>query len=164
MFKGKNRKIINTPAIPSFATLKWGVRGYKPQGRVNLMFLIPPYPKSRHHLYADLYVNMETFSMSFILYTGCSSLELKGQRDREIIVITRLVMSLEAMKWLCKRNPSSNKRARQHANMSVKCTPPYTPLLYSKTGVYRGIHHFLIFALKHKLWVLVRTASLFLQT
>ena len=29
----------------------------------------------------------------------------------------------------------------------------------SKTGVYRGIHYFLIFALKHILWVLVRTAS-----
>ena len=25
--------------------------------------------------------------------------------------------------------------------------PPYTPLLYNKTGVYRGIHFFLIFAL-----------------
>ena len=33
---------------------------------------------------------------------------------------------------------------------------PYTPLFYSKTGVY---HFFLIFALKHRLWVLVRTAS-----
>ena len=32
--------------------------------------------------------------------------------------------------------------------------PPYTPLLYSKTGVYRGLHFFLIFALKHILWVL----------
>ena len=38
--------------------------------------------------------------------------------------------------------------------------PPYNPLLYSKTGVYRGIHFFLIFALKHRLGVLVRTASL----
>ena len=27
-------------------------------------------------------------------------------------------------------------------------------------GVYRDIHYFLIFALKHRLWVLVRTASL----
>ena len=25
----------------------------------------------------------------------------------------------------------------------------YTPLLYSKTGVYRGIHYFLIIALKY---------------
>ena len=43
--------------------------------------------------------------------------------------------------------------------MSVCFIPPYTPLLYRKTGVYRGIHYFLIFALKHRLWVLVRTAS-----
>ena len=47
-----------------------------------------------------------------------------------------------------------------HENMSVQCTPPYTPLLYSKTGVYRGKHNFLIFALKHRSWVLVRTASM----
>ena len=36
---------------------------------------------------------------------------------------------------------------------------PYTPLLYSKTGVYRGILFFLIFAPKHRLWVLVRTIN-----
>ena len=29
--------------------------------------------------------------------------------------------------------------------------PAYTPLLYGKTGVYRGIHNFLIFAPKHRL-------------
>ena len=28
-------------------------------------------------------------------------------------------------------------------NMSVYFIPPYTPLLYSNTGVYRGIHYFL---------------------
>ena len=33
------------------------------------------------------------------------------------------------------------------------------PLLYSKTGVCRGIPIFLNFATKHRLWVLVRTAS-----
>ena len=43
--------------------------------------------------------------------------------------------------------------------MSVKCVPPQTPLLYSKTGVGSGIPIFLIFAPKHRLWVLVRTAS-----
>ena len=36
---------------------------------------------------------------------------------------------------------------------------PLNPILYSKTGVSRGIPIFLIFALKHRLWVLVRTAS-----
>ena len=38
--------------------------------------------------------------------------------------------------------------------MSVKYVPPQTPLLYSKTGVCRGIPTFLIFAPKHRLWVL----------
>ena len=33
--------------------------------------------------------------------------------------------------------------------MSVKLISPYTPLLYSKTGVCRGIPFFLLFALKH---------------
>ena len=37
--------------------------------------------------------------------------------------------------------------------------PLYTPFLYSKTGVYRGIHFFLFFVLKHRSWVLVKTAS-----
>ena len=43
-------------------------------------------------------------------------------------------------------------------NMSVKCIPPYTSLLYRKTGVCRGIPIFLSFASKHRLWIL-RTAS-----
>ena len=42
--------------------------------------------------------------------------------------------------------------------MSVKCIPHYTPLLYSKVGIYRGIPSFLIFASKHRLWVHVKTA------
>ena len=40
----------------------------------------------------------------------------------------------------------------------------YTPLLSTfincEAGVYKGLHYFLIFALKHRLRVLVRTASL----
>ena len=33
---------------------------------------------------------------------------------------------------------------------------PLTPhFYYSKTGVYRGIHYFLIFALKHRSWILI---------
>ena len=44
-------------------------------------------------------------------------------------------------------------------NMSVWFIPPYTQLSNSKTEVYRGINFFLIFALKHSLWELVRTAS-----
>ena len=33
--------------------------------------------------------------------------------------------------------------------MFMKCIPPYTPLLYSKAGVCRGIPIFLIFTPKH---------------
>ena len=40
-------------------------------------------------------------------------------------------------------------------NMSVCFIPPYTPFLYSKTGVYSGIHYFHLFALKHIFWVLI---------
>ena len=42
---------------------------------------------------------------------------------------------------------------------------PHTPLLYSKTWVYGGILSFLLCDPKHRLWVLVRTASarLFLE-
>ena len=52
-------------------------------------------------------------------------------------------------------------RATNHQeNMSVQYIPPYTPPTFnSKTGVCRGIPVFLIFAPKHRLWVLVRTAS-----
>ena len=58
----------------------------------------------------------------------------------------------------------SENRNFHQANMSVYCRPPYIPLLYSKTGVYRGIHNFLIFALKQRLWVLVRTTSMYPQS
>ena len=43
--------------------------------------------------------------------------------------------------------------------MSMKRIPRHNPILYSKTGVYRGIPILLILDPKHKLWVLVRTAS-----
>ena len=56
--------------------------------------------------------------------------------------------------------PKLAMHALQHQeNMSVKCIPSPTPPLYSKTGVCTGIPIFLIFAPKHRLWVLVRTAS-----
>ena len=45
----------------------------------------------------------------------------------------------------CSKTPKTH-----HANMFVLCTPHYTPLLNSKTGVYWGIHYFLIFGLKHR--------------
>ena len=44
-----------------------------------------------------------------------------------------------------------SERVKHQDNMSVRFIPPCSPLLYSKTGVYRGIHYFLIFAPKHSL-------------
>ena len=43
---------------------------------------------------------------------------------------------------------------------SYNVNPLYKPLLYYKIWIYRGIHYFLIFDLKHRFWVLVRTASM----
>ena len=53
---------------------------------------------------------------------------------------------------------------RHQENMSVQCIPPQTPLLCSKTGVCNGIPIFLNFAPKHRLWVLVRTATVYPQS
>ena len=47
--------------------------------------------------------------------------------------------------------------SRKHAYIIL--TPLKPPLLYSKTGVYSGIHYFSYFCSKPRLWVLVRTAS-----
>ena len=37
---------------------------------------------------------------------------------------------------------------KHHDNISMFFMPPYTPLLYSKTGVYRGIQYFFYFCFK----------------
>ena len=48
------------------------------------------------------------------------------------------------------------KTSRKHAYIILITLNPY---LYSKTGFYRGKHHFHISAQKRRLWVFVRTAS-----
>ena len=53
-------------------------------------------------------------------------------------------------------------RHRSHIMLTCPCyIDPLLPHFYnfSKIGVYRGIHFFLIFALKHRLWVLVYVLS-----
>ena len=45
-------------------------------------------------------------------------------------------------------------------NMFMLCIVPFTLLLYTKTGVYRGIFILLIFDPKPRLWVLVMKAVL----
>ena len=51
---------------------------------------------------------------------------------------------------------SNSSASRKHAYIILR---PETSHLYSKTGVYRGIHYFSYFCSKHRLWVLIRTAS-----
>ena len=52
---------------------------------------------------------------------------------------------------ILERNWISGVATKYHDNMSMQRRPPNTPLVYSKTRVYKGIHYFLIFALKHRL-------------
>ena len=68
---------------------------------------------------------------------------------RMIHEIVQVLVSL----WFYYLTRPSRKRIR------VTKTP-LTPHLYIvKLGLREGIHYFLIFALKHRLWVRVRTAS-----
>ena len=46
--------------------------------------------------------------------------------------------------------------SRHQESMSVKFMSTYTPLLYRKTGVCKGLPYFLNFDPKHTLWVLVK--------
>ena len=57
------------------------------------------------------------------------------------------------------RNISAEKDTSSGKHAYVILTP-LNPLSYCKTGVYRGTHYFSYFCSKHRLWVLVRTASL----
>ena len=62
------------------------------------------------------------------------------------------VMLVCAEKFKLEYGQFTYTRERKHQeNMSVKCLPPYSRLLYSKSGVCRGIPIFLIFAPKHRL-------------
>ena len=50
---------------------------------------------------------------------------------------------------------------QHHANTSVTIIPPYTPLLYSKTGVYRGTHNLCFEQKYEKITFLHRKITIF---
>ena len=52
-----------------------------------------------------------------------------------------------------------DEMAHHHENMLMYFDPLKPHFYNSKTGVYRGIHYFSYLCSKHRLWVLVRTAS-----
>ena len=83
-----------------------------------------------------------TFHISWV--RPCSLIQRMRSRMRCLVDMCQFYFI--GMIWHCHQE-----------NMCMKCIPPRIPLLYNKTGVYRGISIFLIFGQKHRLWVLVRT-------
>ena len=84
--------------------------------------------------------------------------------SKTVIVKTRIpsiihgIVQVLVSLWFYYLTRPSRKRIR------VTKTP-LTPILYIvKLGFTEGIHYFLIFALKHRLWVRVRTASVYPQS
>ena len=69
-----------------------------------------------------------------------------------------------SMKCQGKLDICRGKVREMSGNFDIAIAWEPCPLLYCKTGVCRGIPIFLIFAPKYRLWVLVRTASLFCQS
>ena len=72
------------------------------------------------------------------------------QRSAKIICLYMMKLkhmhvTNSAVQGTCRQKNQIHIFASHHANKSVKCITPYTPLLYSKTGVYSGIHFFLCF-------------------
>ena len=97
---------------------------------------------------------LRSTSVIFISYLRLAS------NHKNILLIHRLSLrSMVSSLPTCTFFLKENKNVSHQENMSVKCIPPQTPLLYRKTGVYVGITKFLIFAPKHRLWVLIRTTS-----
>ena len=86
--------------------------------------------------------------ISFITYTCTYLISAMIARHTSICVPTHNLIS---RLFIIKTNPCNKHPLTPHFCI-VK--------LGLRTGVYRGILSFLIFAPKHRLWVLVRTASL----
>ena len=84
--------------------------------------------------------------------------------SKTVIVMTRIPCMIQGIVqvlvslWFYYLTRPSRKRIR------VTKTPLTPHLLIVKLGFTEGIHYFLIFALKHRLWVRVRTASVYPQS
>ena len=105
------------------------------------------------------------YCMRACVYLQCLLLEFHMSRAviRQSVSLKFIISSLVSSRIYRTNNSFNycfdNQFLFHQENISMQYIPPHTPLLYSKTGVCRGIPIFLIFALKHRLWVLVRTAS-----
>ena len=84
-------------------------------------------------------------------FTGVYIIFISAQKCR----LSVLARTASTRPWLSTESP-----VKHHENMPIWFWPhQQTPLLYGKTGVYRGIHYFSYFCSKYRLWVLVRTVS-----
>ena len=93
---------------------------------------------------------MHVFTLIFIfIFIKCEIHQLNTQTQHKIDLF--LIYSETKDRISTILHDSSGKHVRV-------LNTPLNPT-YSKTGVCRGIPIFLIFAPKHRLWVLVRTAS-----
>ena len=73
--------------------------------------------------------------------------------------VARVIFFVPTLYTLATKLPTTLVYIRRKT-MSVKYIPSYTPRLYSKAGgIQQYTFIFLISAPKHRLWVLVRTAS-----
>ena len=93
-------------------------------------------------------------------YLWIASLPFREQSQNQVLCSEcGKVFNLQHLWCGCWRMLAQRGRCHQEKT-PMWFLPPRTPLLYSKTGVCRGIRNFLISTLKHRLWVLVRIASL----
>ena len=67
-----------------------------------------------------------------------------------------MIQIVTHLRCLYRNYPIYSYSSRKHTYIILTLL---TPLIYSRTGVYRGIYSFSYFCSKHRLWVLVRTAS-----
>ena len=85
------------------------------------------------------------------MLTGCSLHNMCHICFHLLLAVKILLLPIIEKTDQCATSVPQNQE-----NMSVQCIPPCTPILYSKTGVRRGIPIFLIFVPKHRMWILVR--------
>ena len=108
------------------------------------------------NLHGDIYVNFAISAcMEGIAYTVCfPAIGRVGRKNFSCICM--LIGGLSLLATIFSEMYGDQCEFLHHENTPIKlCRTPVNPLLYSKTGVYRGIHYFFYFCSKHRLWVLV---------
>ena len=103
---------------------------------------------------------------SFYIHPACPStiqpsVQPSIHRDSSLSVRSHVHSSIQSAKQTTIRLGIAHPtKPPNHQFITKTCIYNFdSPLLYSKTGVYRGVHYFLYVCSKRRLWVLVRDAS-----